>query len=343
MKNVLIIFFSMLGLFILSCSDASVTKPEEKIVYPRERAISNGDNWRLVYTLPTNIEEISLRLTDISVNNSAELFVSTSCGGVYKIIISDSTDKQLISGLISTSVDNHTIHYVGSVLCNGNRTIVGSSNLLDNGGIFITEKENSFLSTIIWNKYTNVVSLYKNPNGEIYAGCYNDILQSKDNGSSWLSLASDTEDGYGYFYSFSFDKYGNIYGATRRGVYYSDSRTISFKNIGLLNEVILCIDINKNEWIFASTENGKMFYSEDNGINWKQLTNYPNKHAHSLYINENNYIIAGTEDGIYRSKDNGITWELIGLKNKYIIRIIDDLMGNLIAGTGMNEIYYSSY
>ncbi len=338
MKNILIVLIVLL-LLLLGCK--TPTAPE-RTIYQTNRAASNGDNWQLLYSLPTLIGKFSVRLTDISCNDNGDIFVSTSGGGVYKINSADSLSKQITNGLIPINVENYVVYFAGSILFSRNRIIVGSSNLIEKGGIFITDNENSFQSKIIWDKYSVVVSLYKNPNGELFAGCYNDILQSKDNGDSWINLTSNTEDGFGYFYSFSFDKYGNIYGATSRGVYYSDSRKISFKVIGLSNEAILGIDINKEGWIYASTESGKLFYSKDSGANWEQLMNYPNKQAHCIYINDNYYIIAGAEDGIYRSKDNGNTWEFVGLKDKRIIRIVPDTKGGLIAGTYMNEIYYSS-
>lgn len=336
------IVFSIIILLLIACSDSNIIEPEkEKIIYPIVRATSDGSVWNIRSSLPTLIEKHSIRLTDISCDKESNIYVSTSGGGIYKINKNDNSIRQITAGLIPTTIAYFTVYYTGAVLYNENRIITGSTDLQKKGGIY-TLDDDTFQSKVAWNKYSNVVSIYKNPNGEIFAGCYYDILKSKDNGNSWVSLTENAEDGFAYFYSFSFDKYGNIYGATRRGVYYSVSSKNQFKSIGLTTETILGIDINSQEWIYVSTESGKMYISKDHGSSWQQLNNYPLKQAHSLYINKNDIIIAGTEDGIYRSKDNGVNWEFVGLKNKYVLRIIADTNGNLIAGTYMNEIYYSS-
>ncbi len=332
----------MILLLLIACSDSNIIEPEkEKIIYHIEKAKSNGATWDLISSLPTLIEKHSVRLTDISCDHLGNIYVSTSGGGVYKINSKDSTIIKITSGLIPTNIAYYTVYYVGAILYNNNRIITGSTDLQEKGGIYTLDGD-SFQSRIIWNKYANVISLYKNPNGEIFAGCYYDLLKSNDNGNSWISLTENTEAGYAYFYSFAFDKYGNIYGATRRGVYYSDVVKNHFKSIGLTNETILGIDLNSQEWIYVSTENGKIYVSKDHGSSWQQLNSYPLKQAHCLYINKNDNIIVGTEDGIYRSADNGDNWEFVGLKNKYILKIISDSNGNLIAGTDMNEIYYSA-
>lgn len=335
------IILSLIIITLNTCSDSKITEPEETIIYPIVKATTNGNTWRLISSLPTLVEKHHIRLTDISCDNVGNIYVATSGGGIYKIKTTDSTISQITKGLIPTAISNFSVYYVGTILYNNNRVIAGSTDLQEKAGIY-TLDDDSFIPRILWNKYSNVVSLYKNPNGEIFAGCYYDILKSRDNGNSWLSLTENTEDGFGYFYSFSFDKYGNIYAATRRGVYYSDSHKNQFKSIGLTNETILGIDINSQEWICVSTESGKMFMSKDHGSSWQQLKNYPSKQAQCIYINKNDYIIVGTEDGIYRSKDHGDNWEFVGLKNKWILRIIADSNGNLIAGTYMSEIYYSS-
>lgn len=336
------IVFALIILLFISCSDSNIIESEnEKIIYPIVKATSDGSDWNLISSLPTVFENHSIRLTDISCDNGNNIYVSSSGGGIYKININDNSIRQLTAGLIPTTISDFSVYLTGAVLYNENRIFAGSTDLQEKGGIY-TLDDNAFQSRVTWNKYSNVVSIYKNPNGEIFAGCYNDILKSNNNGNSWISLTEDTEDGFAYFYSFSFDKFGNIYGATRRGVYYSASSKNQFKSIGLTSETILGIDINSQEWIYVSTESGKMYLSKDHGLSWQQLNNYPSKQAHCLYINKNDVIIAGTENGIYRSKDNGANWEFVGLENKYVIRIIADMKGNLIAGTYMNEIFYSS-
>lgn len=330
-------------LLLNSCSETKLVEPvKEKILYTIHKALSAGNSWRQVYTFPTHTGKHTFYLSDVSCDDNGYIYASTF-GGLYKINPSDSSAVILKNGLFNTIVETDTFQIVSTVLFNDNRLIAGVTNLENFGGIFISDDYGiTFQNKVPIFEYANIVSLYKSPSGEIFAGCYMDIYRSTDNGYTWTSELAYTEAGFAYFYSFAFDKYGDIYGATRRGVYYSDSRQINFKSIGLTNETILGIDINSLGWIYALTETGKMFVSKDSGKTWQQISSFPNYGTHCVYINHDDYIFAGTADGIYRSKDFGSTWELVGCQNEWIIRIISDSNGNMIAGDYGNKIYYSN-
>lgn len=343
MKNKISIYILTICLLtIYSCSNNNVTDiAKDKTVYQIEKATSNGDTWELKYSLPSRIQKHSVHIVDLSCASDNNVYIATSGGGVFDVNIADSISRRSDNGLIKSIIQTDTICYTSAIVTANNKIIVASSDLENKCGIFISNDAIEFTNKISWYKYGNVVSLYQDVNGTVYAGCYDDLYMSNDNGNTWISLTKNAEPGFRYFYSFCFDKYGNIWSGTARGVYYSNSQTNQFSNIGLVDKTIIGMDINSNEWIFVSTDNGEMYYSNDHGVNWEQLINYPNVIAESIYINQNDYIIVGTVDGIYRSKDNGNTWEFIGLKNHFIQKIIADSNGSLIAGGAMGEIYYS--
>ena len=60
--------------------------------------------------------------------------------------------------------------------------------------------------------------------------------------------------------------------------------------------------------IYAATDNLKntLYKSVDGGVNWIEVSSIPKK-ANSITL-WNQYVFAGTSDGIYRSSDNGVTW-----------------------------------
>jgi ligand-binding sensor domain-containing protein len=328
---------------LVSCSNPKVTAPESgKTIYDIPKAISAGSSWNLKYSGTVEVGPSLFSLNDISSDETGNIYYATT-GGVFRINPIDSSAKRLENGLIYLAPELGNTQYAGALLYNNKRLFVGSSNLSDDGGIItLNDFGENFQGSFEYNRYFNAVSIYKNPNGEIFAGCYNDIYRSTNNGTSWESETINTDAGFTYFYSFTFDKYGNIYGATARGVYYSDSKQIKFKSIGLAAESILGIDITSEGWIYASTDNGELYSSKDSGASWKKINNYPVLQAKCIYINKNNYIFAGTTSGIFRSKDYGDTWEFVGLRNEYVQRIISDFQGNMIAGTYMQKIYISS-
>ena len=329
---ILIVFISY------SCNDQSPTDlNDSKKEYPFVRAGSDGINWEELINFPTIIGQSAVRSIDITVDEIGNLYLTTTSDGLKIIDRADTTVKTIYYNFPnSNNSPFHAILYSDGIL------ISGLTNLIDKAGIFISEDHgNTFQSRIIWDKYSIVNSLYEGLNGKIFAGCYYEIFISSDGGYTWENQTQSVQGEFVYFYSFAFNKFSDVYGATRKGVYFCDVKKKNFYCVGLSNEVILSVASNSKDWIYATTENKSIYLSTNSGLNWEQLINYPSKQSYSLYINDNDYLIAGTEDGIYRSTDYGNTWDQVGLGNKYIIKIISDLSGNLIAATYMNEIYIS--
>jgi len=78
--------------------------------------------------------------------------------------------------------------------------------------------------------------------------------------------------------------------------------------------------INSNGHIFAvttgrlgETGGGSIYRSTDNGISWiRLLFGFPGSNVSAIDINPNGHIFAGTGTGIFRSMDNGETWDDLG-------------------------------
>ena len=331
------LFILILFTFI-SCNKQSPIAPDDsKIEYTIVRAGSDGINWEVLIKFPTNIGPTAIRTLDITVDKVGNLYLTTTSDGLKIINRSDTTFKTIYYDFPnSTNSPFQAIVYSDSIL------ISGFTNLIDKAGIYTSgDNGNTFQSRITWDKYSIVNSLYEGLNGKIFAGCYYEIYVSNDCGYTWINETQNVQGEFVYFYSFAFNKYSDVYGATRKGIYFADVNQKKFYNIGLNTEAILSVSLNSKDWIYATTENGEIYYSKDSGLNWEQLINYPSKQAISLYINDKDYLIAGTEDGIYRSTDDGNTWQQVGLANKSIVKLIADPSGNLIAATYMNEIYVS--
>ncbi|MFO7444831.1 MAG: hypothetical protein R6W90_00625, partial [Ignavibacteriaceae bacterium] len=60
-----------------------------------------------------------------------------------------------------------------------------------------------------------------------------------------------------------------------------------------------------------------------------------------LFVNKAGTVFICTYYGIYRSKDKGQTWSLVGLENKIPVRIMYDKQGKLVAATYRRGVYIS--
>ncbi len=333
--------YLILTSFLISCNETSIVEPgNTKTEYNIKRAGSDGNNWEEIIKLPENKDsgKIAIRSQDIIVDSLNNIYLVTTLDGIKIVNLLDASYKTIYYNNTSSDSSHFSaiLNYNGKII-----TAIGNYFTGITGTCIYNVSENAFKSINIFKNPTIITSLSQALNGDIYAGCYKKILVSTDGGNSWSEKTQGIEGSFGYFYSFAFDKYNNVYGATRNGIYFSNTNKNNFHNIGLSNETILSIALNSKDWIFATTEDGYLYYSKDSGKNWIKLQNYPRIQSQTLYINDKDYLIVGTQDGVYRSTDNGNSWESMGLKNKFIIKIIPDLKGNLIAATYMNEVYIS--
>ena len=123
-----------------------------------------------------------------------------------------------------------------------------------------------------------VNSIFVNSNGNYFAGIGTGagLYRSLDSGKTWLQ--SNGSSWYSHCFSFCITPKGTIIAAMTRNV----------------NSVDSC-------WLLASS---------DNGVNYSKL-NFPNVKITKLYNGPNGNQYVTTDSGIYRSNDNGISWQLI--------------------------------
>jgi ligand-binding sensor domain-containing protein len=113
-----------------------------------------------------------------------------------------------------------------------------------------------------------VVSLANNAGGHLFTGTYSGIFRSTDSGRQWKSVST---------------------------------------GINALD--IYSMAINSAGHIFAATLLGQVYQSTDDGETWLPTNlRLDNTIVYSLFINRAGHIFTGTENGVYRSIDNGESW-----------------------------------
>src|SRR5665647_1043843 len=140
--------------------------------------------------------------------------------------------------------------------------------------------------------------------------------------------------------SITFNSQGYIFALAYEGVFRSTDNGISWTNItnNMKGVTVESLIINSNDVIFAGTTGG-ICTSWDNGGSWGLGIQTA---ALTIAISPNGYMFAGTwHDGIYRSEDNGATWNQITTMGP-IDHLLVNSAGYIFASTHRNGIYRST-
>ena len=106
-------------------------------------------------------------------------------------------------------------------------------------------------------------------------------------------------------------------------------------------EIVYTLINDNNGNVLAGTWGGKIYRSAD-GENWERINNSMyTGFIWTLAVNEFGDIFAGTEQGIYRSTDNGVTFELVGMVGKDVRTIVIDGY-DIYAGAWGEGVFKSS-
>lgn len=181
----------------------------------------------------------------------------------------------------------------------------------------------------------------------IMAGTNKGIYASSNNGQSWnaqstgmgtdkkvISLAYHQDD---YF----------IAGTEKNGFYYSDNSYFSWTayNNGLSSRNIKSIAVNQNGEIFVGT-NFAFYYLQDFAKHFELRINKLGERTINSFamLQKRGEVIAATDLGIYRTTNNGDSWEQLnqGLTNLDVLSIVVGKKGDLLAGTNGSGLFYSN-
>ena len=187
-----------------------------------------------------------------------------------------------------------------------------------------------------------VYSLIFSPAGSLFAGTNYGLYKSSNNGQKWNLIDQDiSKSSINCFY---IHPEGYLLAGTSNGIYISSNDGNNWENKGLLNTSVTSIAINSENKIFAGTRNKGIFISDTGYAEWIQTySDFNSQIFSSLLISPQGIIYAGSA-GVYRSNDNGKTWNLKnnGLGNWQVYSLIFDNKNNICAGTDLGGFFSSS-
>ena len=173
-----------------------------------------------------------------------------------------------------------------------------------NGFFKSTDDGLTWSSLFIDGRYGGPIAI--NQRDEIFIGNRDGVLCSYDNGNNWTEIDSGigTIDN-GYLSCFSFYSDSTIYASAWRG------------------------------HIYRTTNNGTLWFRRDNGVDSTQINCIT-----ALY---DEIMLAGSENGLYRSTDQGLNWSLVTglLSNQKIRCIAKNSEGTILLGTASGQLFKS--
>ncbi len=292
----------------------------------------------------------SLLTYGIDINDNDEVIATTSIGPVL------STDKGNTWNLSVEGLRANTVTVLYKTL--GNTMFAGNET-----GLYKTVDDCATWKKVIEseNTYHSVTAMNSNSKGELFALMNKSMYKSTDNGDSWVSskvnnisrcweeiiFFNDTafvgEATEGVCKSFDL----NDWTVVNNGLPFSDGSQIDIRKMLVVKNNVL-LGNPCREGVYRTSDGGKNWVKSDVGVENVWILNLVMRHQQAYFQGipgQSSYhdgdIFAATQfgcgsagQGIYRSTDNGLSWEIksVGLKTKTFIAIIIAENGDLYTG-----------
>jgi photosystem II stability/assembly factor-like uncharacterized protein len=274
---------------------------------------NSGEDWEKVTspTMPVNIDSLAMDPRNTSTLYAGtwwRAYKSTDAGKNWRLIRDGMIDD---SDVFAVTVDPRNASHIIASACSG-----------------IYE---SFNGGELWKKLNGIpgdsrrtYAIVQHPSiaGTIYAATNQGFWMSNNGGKSWMLTTS--RDLMVTSIAVSPDAPNRIFiGTSLFGVMVSDDGGKNWRqtNTNFTSRFTYSItpDIERADRVYAITQNvgsggGFFFYSDDRGQNWKQALNLDVNRISPYAVLQDrvdpNVIYLGTNVGVFRSPDRGVTWTL---------------------------------
>ncbi len=188
-----------------------------------------------------------------------------------------------------------------------------------------------------------------NSNNVIFAGLTYTI---SENDSSYMLSSSDGGQTWSLAYTYSntnitsieADTSGSVFVGTIHNVYRStdNGATWSETTNGLTNYIAQNFATNSLGYTYVGSYGLPLVYTADLGENWTKFDNLGHIWAQGLAINASDHIFVGTENGMFKSVDNGVNWTTVFPDTTYFMSISIKSDGTIFASANEDGVFRSS-
>ncbi len=227
----------------------------------------------------------------------------------------------------------------GAILAGTTTGVIKSTN----GGTSWTKVINGFQGSM------DITALGPGRGNDIFAVSSVALYRTTNEGASWqLILTGDEARNYT---SFSVSSSGSIFVGSTGKVFRSDDNGATWQTMtGDLDskKEVTGVFAQKDNMLFVGILNEGLFVTQDDGITFVRVCESIKENTvESFAVNSKGYIYVGAKiNGMWRSKDDGMTWELskVGFANiNYTPTNISILKsGDIVISTVKDGVYYSS-
>ena len=261
------------------------------------RSTDSGDNWTEI----NNGIPAGRNVSAIVVTGNGSVFIGTSLNDIFRSTDNGDTWMQCYDG-------NNTFEFFALLVNSQNYVFAGTG-----GGGVIRSTDNGDTWTNVGSGLpTFVYSLARELNDDLFAGTYNGVYYSSNNGTNWTLRNTGLENTDVRALGVSHDNYlfaGTGFDGMRRST--DNGLSWSVINSGLTEFTsVRTLSVSPDNKIFAGSNYGA-FLSENNGDVWIDInSNLLNTYVNILSADSlDNLYAAVWAGGIYRSTDNGENWD----------------------------------
>jgi len=172
------------------------------------------------------------------------------------------------------------------------------------------------------------------------------LFKTTDKGMSWIKVSTAltlSNSTISYLIS---DRRDYLYAATSTGFFLSSNMGSTWRYRWQSLSAVQAVAVGANNKIFAGTAQG-MFISTDEGNSWTNPIELLGKNVWVIKSNNNNVFAGTMGKGIYRSTNNGDSWDQLdttnGLTDMYVWGLaIDTTNDKIFAGTKFGGLLVST-
>jgi len=254
------------------------------------KSTDNGSTWTQVFSTQWNVESLGANSID-------DIFAGTT-GGVYR-----SSNSGASWPAIGCPTSFSMLNIIYALGINSSDELFGATNY----GIYIsTDNGAIWNSTVLDTPYFEDICI--KPSDDIFVStAWDGIFVSRDNGDTWTAINTGLPPHPFYITMaiLSIDFVGDtLYCgvSSNRGVYKSTDNGSNWFSSGLDTSSVTCLAIDSNGYIYAGTNLGGAYLSNDHANTWTGINSgLTNDHVTELFITPDGHILAGTYYALFRS------------------------------------------